>query len=218
MQNQQLDPAPVPLLWTGALRVWDEPGGEAHAFRNATIGAGGKADDHSDLTAAETPETTKHLSDASLSPDDKDATAEFGGYLQVGDSDGYVMGDDTTLEEMTRSAPRSDLDAPDEPGRFVILTSGTTGSPKGAQRGSPEGLGPLAALLSKIPYRARETLVIAAPLFHSWGFTHFVLGLPLASTVVMLSSSTDHVTTTSGTGCPRSLVGLAVSCTVSPIL
>lgn len=37
---------------------------------------GGKADDHSDLTAAETPETTKHLSDASLGPDDKDATAE----------------------------------------------------------------------------------------------------------------------------------------------
>ena len=43
---------------------------------NATMGAGGKADDHSDLTAAETPETTKHLSDASLGPDDKDATAE----------------------------------------------------------------------------------------------------------------------------------------------
>ncbi len=57
-------------------RVWDEPGGEAHAYRNATMGAGGKADDHSDLTAAETPETTKHLSDASLGPDDKDATAE----------------------------------------------------------------------------------------------------------------------------------------------
>lgn len=57
-------------------RVWDEPGGEAHAFRNAQKGAGGRADDHSDLTAAETPETTKHLSDASLSPDDKDATAE----------------------------------------------------------------------------------------------------------------------------------------------
>jgi hypothetical protein len=34
------------------------------------VGAGGKADDHSDLTAAETPETTKHLSDATLSRDD----------------------------------------------------------------------------------------------------------------------------------------------------
>jgi len=57
-------------------RVWDEPGGEAYSYRNAMVGAGGKADDHSELTAAETPETTRHLSDATLSPDDKDATAQ----------------------------------------------------------------------------------------------------------------------------------------------
>lgn len=57
-------------------RVWDEPGGEAYNYRNALNGAGGKADDHSDLTAAETPETTRYLSDASLGPHDKDATAE----------------------------------------------------------------------------------------------------------------------------------------------
>ena len=57
-------------------QVWSQPGGEAHAFRNAMVGAGTKADDHGELTAAETPETTKHLSDATLSPDDKDATAE----------------------------------------------------------------------------------------------------------------------------------------------
>ena len=30
---------------------------------------------------------------------DDSGTAEFGGYLQVGDSAGYVMGDDTTLED-----------------------------------------------------------------------------------------------------------------------
>jgi hypothetical protein len=57
-------------------QVWDDPGGEAYNLRNALVGAGGKADDHSDLTAAETPETTKHLSDATLTPKDKDATAE----------------------------------------------------------------------------------------------------------------------------------------------
>jgi len=33
-------------------------------------------DGHDELTASETPEATKHLSDASLSPKDKDATAE----------------------------------------------------------------------------------------------------------------------------------------------
>ena len=30
---------------------------------------------------------------------DDSGTAEFGGYLQVGDSDGYAMGSDTTLED-----------------------------------------------------------------------------------------------------------------------
>ena len=57
-------------------RLWSEPGGEAHALRNATIAAGTKADGHEDLTAAETPGATQHLSDASLGPGDRDATAE----------------------------------------------------------------------------------------------------------------------------------------------
>jgi hypothetical protein len=57
-------------------QVWSEPGGEAHNYRNAMVGAGTKADGHGDLTAAETPEATRRLGDASLSPEDKDATAE----------------------------------------------------------------------------------------------------------------------------------------------
>jgi fatty-acyl-CoA synthase len=73
---------------------------------------------------------------------------------------------------------------PDKP-RFVILTSGTTGTPKGAQRSSPDGLLALAALIDKIPYRGRDTMTIAAPLFHSWGFSHFVMALPTASTIVL---------------------------------
>jgi len=93
--------------------------------------------------------------------------------------------DDPTLEELIRSNEDSDLDPPEESSHFVILTSGTTGSPKGAQRAQPDTLGPLAALLSKIPLRAREKTMIAAPLFHSWGFAHFVLGLSLNSTYVL---------------------------------
>ena len=67
----------------------------------------------------------------------------------------------------------------------MILTSGTTGTPKGAQRAQPDTLSPLAALFSKIPLHAREKTMIAAPLFHSWGFAHFVLGLALNSTYVL---------------------------------
>ena len=94
-------------------------------------------------------------------------------------------GDDPSIDELIASGDESDLKPPSEDPRFVILTSGTTGTPKGAQRSSPEGLGGIAALLSAIPYRSRERMMIAAPLFHSWGFTHFVLSLPLASTIVL---------------------------------
>ncbi len=92
---------------------------------------------------------------------------------------------DTTVDRLIEGADDSDLDPPDEQGRFVILTSGTTGTPKGAQRGSPETLAPLAALFSRIPLHAGEPTVIAAPMFHSWGFAHFVLGLALGSTYVL---------------------------------
>jgi len=62
-------PQPSDAEASHAMRdVWSNPGGEAYNYRNAMVGAGGKADDHSDLTAAETPETHRHLSDASLSP------------------------------------------------------------------------------------------------------------------------------------------------------
>jgi fatty-acyl-CoA synthase len=91
---------------------------------------------------------------------------------------------DPTLDELIASSDDAELKPPSEPGRVVILTSGTTGTPKGAQRQQP-GLGPAVSLLSRIPLRARETTVIAAPLFHSWGFAHFSLGLLLSSTYVL---------------------------------
>jgi acyl-CoA synthetase (AMP-forming)/AMP-acid ligase II len=93
--------------------------------------------------------------------------------------------DRTTIEELIQGSQGDDLKPPADHGRFIILTSGTTGTPKGAQRSSPEGLGALAALFSKIPMRNRQTTMIAAPLFHSWGFTHFILGLPTAATLIL---------------------------------
>ena len=92
---------------------------------------------------------------------------------------------ETTVEELISRSQTEDLDAPPEHGRYIILTSGTTGTPKGAQRSQPEGLGAVAALFSKIPRRHGETVMIAAPLFHSWGFLHFILSLPTVATMVL---------------------------------
>ncbi len=92
---------------------------------------------------------------------------------------------DPLLEDLIVAGSTADLAPPGEPGRVVILTSGTTGTPKGAARKQPDSVEPLAALFSKIPLKARETTMIAAPMFHSWGFGHFTLALPLSSTIVL---------------------------------
>ncbi len=89
------------------------------------------------------------------------------------------------LDELIGERSDQALTPPDEPGRAVILTSGTTGTPKGANRPSPSSLGPAAALLSAIPLHARQNTVIAAPLFHSWGFAHMLFGIGMASTLVL---------------------------------
>jgi acyl-CoA synthetase (AMP-forming)/AMP-acid ligase II len=90
-----------------------------------------------------------------------------------------------TVDSLIDSNDDSNLKPPPDKPRFVILTSGTTGTPKGAQRSSPEGLLSIAAIIDKIPYRSRETMMVASPLFHSWGFFHFIMSLPTASTLVL---------------------------------
>jgi acyl-CoA synthetase (AMP-forming)/AMP-acid ligase II len=93
--------------------------------------------------------------------------------------------DDRTLDELIAGGDVSDLSPPREQGKALILTSGTTGTPKGASRKQPQSLDPVAALLEKIPLKARERTMIAAPMFHSWGFAHFTLAMGLCSTVVL---------------------------------
>jgi fatty-acyl-CoA synthase len=92
---------------------------------------------------------------------------------------------DPTLDELIEDGDPEEPVPPVETGRVVILTSGTTGTPKGASRKQPETIGPAVALLSRIPLKAREKTFIVAPLFHSWGFAHFTLGLMLGSTYVL---------------------------------
>jgi acyl-CoA synthetase (AMP-forming)/AMP-acid ligase II/carbon monoxide dehydrogenase subunit G len=90
-----------------------------------------------------------------------------------------------TLDELIGNGDSSEVVPPEREGRATILTSGTTGSPKGASRANPQSMDPVVALLSKIPLKARETSHIAAPLFHSWGFAHFSLGMILGTTYVL---------------------------------
>jgi acyl-CoA synthetase (AMP-forming)/AMP-acid ligase II len=93
--------------------------------------------------------------------------------------------DDPRLEGLIERGDPADRTPPSARGKAIILTSGTTGTPKGAARSQPRSLDPAAALLAMIPLKARRKTMVAAPMFHSWGFVHFTLGMSLSSTLVL---------------------------------
>lgn len=67
----------------------------------------------------------------------------------------------------------------------ILLTSGTTGTPKGAKRGAGGGGSDGPAILGRLPWRAEETTVVAAPLFHAWGFGQLIMGTMLSCALVL---------------------------------
>lgn len=75
--------------------------------------------------------------------------------------------------------------APGRPGRIVLLTSGTTGTPKGAPRADPRSLTIPGAVLERMPMRAREATVVAPPLFHGTGLLIALLTISLGSKLVL---------------------------------
>jgi acyl-CoA synthetase (AMP-forming)/AMP-acid ligase II len=96
--------------------------------------------------------------------------------------------DDVPTLDLLAGGPASPPPAAGHVSRHVILTSGTTGRPKGAPRDAPgllAGAELLVALLDAFPLRARQATVLAAPMFHTWGFAHLMLGLGLQSTLVV---------------------------------
>lgn len=93
-------------------------------------------------------------------------------------------GPDTLAGLIAGAASTEELAPPDKSGRTIILTSGTTGTPKGAPR--PQGGIPAAvSLLSLMPLRSNWTCHIAAPLFHTWGFAHYQIAMLLGTTMVL---------------------------------
>ncbi|HET8930232.1 MAG TPA: AMP-binding protein [Acidimicrobiales bacterium] len=98
--------------------------------------------------------------------------------------DGRVDGHDT-LDAIIASADVADRPAPSRHGTIVILTSGTTGMPKGAPRSQPKALSGPGAVLSKIPFREAGRVLVAPPIFHSWGLLTALLAVSTGSTVIV---------------------------------
>ena len=83
--------------------------------------------------------------------------------------------------------PVVELRPPSREGRIVVLTSGTTGWPKGARRPTSSGMAPLISILSRIPIQVCDRTLIAAPMFHTWGFAGLQISLAMRATIVLRS-------------------------------
>jgi len=92
----------------------------------------------------------------------------------------------TTIEELIGRGETTAPTPPKSPGRATILTSGTTGTPKGAQRQSKAlSLDSTAGVLERMPMRAGDRFVIAAPTFHAWGLAQLQVAATMGGTVIL---------------------------------
>jgi fatty-acyl-CoA synthase len=92
-------------------------------------------------------------------------------------------GQDLTVAKLIDAWAGSEPKRTKTKSRVILLTSGTTGSPKGA---SHSGGGPdtLKAILDRTPWRAGEVTVVVAPMFHAWGFSQLAFAASMACTIV----------------------------------
>lgn len=88
-----------------------------------------------------------------------------------------------TLDAIVAANSTDPLPPPSKAGGSVILTSGTTGLPKGAPRSS---VSPLASaqIIDRIPFPRKGTMVIVSPIFHSTGWATYTVGAALGNKVV----------------------------------
>jgi fatty-acyl-CoA synthase len=92
---------------------------------------------------------------------------------------------DETLADLIAAHSKSPPPKAGKHSSIIILTSGTTGTPKGANRSTPPTLAPIGGILSHVPFKANEVTSLPAPMFHALGFLHATIGMFLGSTLVL---------------------------------
>ncbi|OCB49977.1 acyl-CoA synthetase [Mycobacterium vulneris] len=92
--------------------------------------------------------------------------------------------DETLADVIARGNGRPAPKATKHPS-IIILTSGTTGTPKGANRAAPPSLAPIGGVLSHVPFKAGEVTSLPAPMFHALGFLHATIAMMLGTTLVL---------------------------------
>ena len=94
-------------------------------------------------------------------------------------------GTDETLEDLIARTGSAPPPKASKHSSIIILTSGTTGTPKGANRSAPPSLAPIGGVLSAVPFKANEVTSLPAPMFHALGFLHATIAMMLGSTLLL---------------------------------
>ncbi|BBX75304.1 acyl-CoA synthetase [Mycobacterium shinjukuense] len=92
---------------------------------------------------------------------------------------------DETLAELIARSSTAPAPKASKHASIIILTSGTTGTPKGANRRTPPTLAPVGGILSHVPFKAGEVTSLPAPMFHALGYLHATLAMFLGSTLLL---------------------------------
>ena len=92
---------------------------------------------------------------------------------------------DETLAELIKRSSRTPAPKTSRHASIIILTSGTTGTPKGANRSTPPTLAPVGGILSHVPFKANEVTSLPAPMFHALGYLHGTIAMFLGSTLLL---------------------------------
>ncbi len=92
---------------------------------------------------------------------------------------------DETLADLIARSPKTDAPKATKRSSIIILTSGTTGTPKGANRHAPPTLAPIGGVLSHVPFKAGEVTALPSPMFHALGYLHATIAMTLGSTLVL---------------------------------
>jgi fatty-acyl-CoA synthase len=92
---------------------------------------------------------------------------------------------DETLEDLVARSSGKPAPKATKHSSIIILTSGTTGTPKGANRSTPPSLAPIGGILSHVPFRSGEITSLPAPMFHALGFLHATIAMMLGTTLVL---------------------------------
>src|SRR6201996_5960999 len=100
---------------------------------------------------------------------------------------------DETLANLVAANSKAPAPKASKKSSVIILTSGTTGTPKGANRSTPPSLAPIGGILSHVPFKANEVTALPAPMFHALGFLHATIGMFLGSTLVLHSKFQPEV-------------------------